>query len=240
MRLMALACLFLIHTTLLAGELRIASAANFYPTLSKIASTFSETGGDKITIIRGSTGKLYAQIIRGAPYDVFFSADSARADKLVEQGHSFNNSSQVYAIGQLALWSPQSKSAQQLEKLLHSGNFNKLAIANPKTAPYGLAALEALQAMGLYEKVKHKLVYGENIAQTLQFVESGAAELGFVARSHVNEQIFFAIDTQLHQPVTQKMLILKQTKQPALAKRFVEFLQTPEVTEMIKQDGYQL
>lgn len=146
----------------------------------------------------------------------------------------------MYAIGQLALWSPQSKSAQQLEKLLHSGNFNKLAIANPKTAPYGLAALEALQAMGLYEKVKHKLVYGENIAQTLQFVESGAAELGFVARSHVNEQIFFAIDTQLHQPVTQKMLILKQTKQPALAKRFVEFLQTPEVTEMIKQDGYQL
>jgi len=240
MRLLTLACLFLIHTTLLAAELRIASAANFYPTLSKIVQAFSVETGDEISIIRGSTGKLYAQIVRGAPYDVFFSADSARADKLVEQGYSFNNSSQVYAIGQLALWAPQAQSVQQLNALLHSGNFNKLSIANPKTAPYGQAAVEALQSMGLYEKVKHKLVYGENISQTLQFVESGAAELGFVARSHVNDQLFFAIDTQLHQPVTQKMLILKQTKQPALAQRFFEFLQTPAITEIIKQDGYQL
>lgn len=240
MRLLALACLLLIHTTLLAAELRIASAANFYPTLTKITAAFSAKTGDEITIIRGSTGKLYAQIIRGAPYDLFFSADSARADKLVEQGYSFNNTSEVYAIGQLALWSPQAESAQQLEKLLHSGTFNKLSIANPKTAPYGQAAVEALQAMGLYEKLKHKLVYGENISQALQFVESGAAELGFVARSHVNAQVFFAIGTQLYQPVTQKMLILKQSKQPALAQRFVEFLQTPAITEMIKQDGYQL
>lgn len=240
MRVLALACLFLIHTSLLGAELRIASAANFYPSLTKITQAFSEKTGDEITIIRGSTGKLYAQIIRGAPYDLFFSADSVRADKLVAQGHSFNNTSQVYAIGQLALWAPQAQSPQQLEALLHSGNFNKLSMANPKTAPYGQAALEALQAMGLYEKVKHKLVYGENISQTLQFVESGAAELGFVARAHVNEQVFFAIDTRLHQPVTQKMLILKQTKQPELAQRFVEFLQTPAITEMIKQDGYQL
>ncbi|HEY9200207.1 MAG TPA: molybdate ABC transporter substrate-binding protein [Gammaproteobacteria bacterium] len=240
MRVLALVCLFLIHSNLLGAELRIASAANFYPTLTKIAQAFSEKTGDEITIIRGSTGKLYAQIIRGAPYDLFFSADSARADKLVEQGHSLNNRSQIYAIGQLALWSPRAESPQQLNALLHSGKFNKLSIANPKTAPYGQAAKEALQAMGLYEKVKHKLVYGENISQTLQFVESGAAELGFVARSHVNNQVFFAIDTELHQPVTQKMLILKQTKQFALAQRFVEFLNTPQVIEMIKQDGYQL
>ena len=240
MRLLVLACLLMLHTSLAAAELRIASAANFYPTLTKIAETFSAESGDEISIIRGSTGKLYAQIIRGAPYDLFFSADSARADKLVAQGHSFNNTSQVYAIGQLALWSQQAQSPQQLEKLLHSGSFNKLSIANPKTAPYGQAAKEALQAMGLYEKVKHKLVYGENIAQTLQFVESGAAELGFVARSHVNDQVFFAIEQTMHQPVTQKMLILKQTKQPALAQRFVEFLQKPAIAEMIKQDGYQL
>ncbi len=240
MRLLALACLFLIHTSLLAAELRIATAANFYPTLTKIAEAFSAETGDEISIIRGSTGKLYAQITRGAPYDLFFSADSVRADKLVEQGHSLNNSSQVYAIGQLALWSPQAQNAQQLEALLHSGKFNKLSIANPKTAPYGQAAVEVLQAMRLYEKVKHKLVYGENISQTLQFVESGAAELGFVARSHVNDQVFFAIDTQLHKPVTQKMLVLKQSKQPELAQRFVEFLRMPQVIEMIKQDGYQL
>jgi molybdate transport system substrate-binding protein len=240
MRHLALICLFLIHTSLLAAELRIASAANFYPTLTKIATAFSAKTGDQITIIRGSTGKLYAQIVRGAPYDLFFSADSARADKLVQQGHSFNSSSRIYAIGQLALWSPQAQSSQQLEKLLHRGDFNKLSIANPKTAPYGQAAKQALQSMGLYEKVKNKLVYGENISQTLQFVGSGAAELGFVARSHVNEQVFFAIDTQLHQPVTQKMLILKQTTQPALAQRFVEFIQTPAIAEMIKQDGYQL
>ncbi len=240
MRLLVITCLFHIHTSLSGAELRIASAANFYPTLMKIADAFSAKTGDEITIIRGSTGKLYAQIIRGAPYDLFFSADSVRADKLVQQGHSFNNTSQIYAIGQLALWAPQAQSAQQLNALLHSGEFNKLSIANPKTAPYGQAALEALQSMGLYEKVKHKLVYGENISQTLQFVESGAAELGFVARSHVNDQVFFAIDTQLHQPVRQKMLILKQTKQPGLAQRFVEFLRMPQVIEMIKQDGYQL
>lgn len=240
MRLLAISCLFLIHSSLLAAELRIASAANFYPTLTKIVEAFNATGEDEITIIRGSTGKLYAQIIRGAPYDLFFSADSARADRLVQQGHSFNNSSQVYAIGQLVLWAPQAQNPQQLSTLLHSAEFNKLSIANPKTAPYGQAAKEALQSLGLYEKVKHKLVYGENISQALHFVESGAAELGFVARSHVNDQVFFAIDSQLHQPVTQKMLILKQTKQPVLAQRFVEFLRTPVVTEIIKQDGYQL
>lgn len=231
-------CLLLFVVNINAAEIRIATAANFYPTLNKIKQVFEEKTGHKVTIIRGSTGKLYAQIIHGAPYDLFLSADSKRADKLVKQGKSFDNQSGVYAIGQLALWRPDADSSQQLREQLISGDFNKLAIANPKTAPYGKAAVETLKEMELYEELKHKLVYGENISQTLQFVQSGAADIGFVAKSYVNNDMYWEIDTYRHSPLKQKFVILKQTKQPALTKEFMNFLQTPAMQNLIKSDGY--
>jgi len=230
--------LFLFSAIVEAAEIRIASASNFYPTLNKIKQSYEKNSEDKIKIIRGSTGKLYAQIMQGAPYDIFLSADSERADKLVVRGKSYDKKSYVYATGQLALWKADADSSQQLREQLYDGRFRKLAVANPKTAPYGRAAIEALQAMELYEKVKDRLVYGENISQTLQFVQSGAADLGFVARSYVIHDMYWQIDDYLHKPLEQKMLILKQTKQPDSAKKFIEYMQTDEVKKIISTSGY--
>lgn len=227
-----------------AAEIRIATAANFYPTLKKITQSFEEITLNKVMIIRGSTGKLYAQIVKGAPYDIFFSADSDRVDKLVRKGKSLEyetgKNSFVYAIGRLALWQADAESSQQLRELLITGNFNKLAIANPKIAPYGKASIEALKEMELYEEIKHKLVYGENISQTLQFVQSGAADLGLVARSYVNTDIHWEIDSYQHKPIKQKVVLLKQSKQIETAKEFLQYLQSPAIKKIISSDGYSL
>ena len=233
-----------INTVTNAAEIRIATAANFYPTLNRIKQSYEAITDNKVIIIRGSTGKLYAQIIQGAPYDIFFSADSARVDKLVKLGKSIdyekNKSSFVYATGQLALWRPDAESSQQLREILNQGDFNKLAIANPKTAPYGKASVEALKAMELYSEVKQKLVYGENISQAMQFVQSGAADIGFVARSYANNDIYWEIDHYLHQSIKQKVLILKQARDVETAKAFLQYMQSPAIKKLIINDGYGL
>ena len=227
-----------------AVELRIATAANFYPTLNKIKQNYEAITDNKIVIIRGSTGKLYAQIMRGAPYDVFFSADAKRVDELVKKAKAIEidggKKSFVYAKGKLALWHADADSSQQLREKLNSGDFNKLAIANPKTAPYGKASIEALQAMELYEEFKHKLVYGENISQTMQFVQSGAADIGLVARSYVINDIYWEIDSYLHKPIKQKVILLKQSKQIETAREFLQYIQSPAIKKLIKADGYDL
>ena len=239
MRLLIL-CLLLAPLWVRAAELRIATAANFYPTLLKLKQAFEPSSKDKITIVRGSSGKLYAQIMRGAPYDLFFSADEARADQLVRQGKSLDGKSRVYALGQLALWKADADSSLQLREQLESGQFDKLAIANPRTAPYGRAAIQALRALELYPAIKPKLVYGENVAQTLQFVQSGAADLGLVALALVNNDIYWQVEAYMHQPIKQKMLILKQSKQPQLAEKFSRFIQGPRARQIIAADGYLL
>ena len=225
-------------------EIRIATAANFYPTLKKIKKSYEAITGNKLTIVRGSTGKLYAQIVRGAPYDIFFSADSARADRLVEQGKSLElekgRHSLIYAEGRLVLWRADAVSSQELRQQLISENFAKLASANPRTAPYGKASVEALKAMELYEEIKHKLVYGENIAQTLQFVQSGAADLGLVARAYVKHDIYWEIDSYLHQPIKQKVILLKQSAEPEVAREFLQYIQSPAIKKLIIKDGYEL
>ena len=240
MRIVVLLCIYMFTLTAGAAELRVACAANFYPTLNKIRLEFERNSEHKIIIIRGSTGKLYAQIQHGAPYDLFLSADSERADKLVDQGKSADNKSRVYATGQLVLWRPGVKNAQQIIDRLRSGEFNKLAIANPKTAPYGKAAVETLKSLKLYAAVKHKLVYGENISQTLQFVQSGAADLGFVARSHVIDEVFWSVGADLYSNLDQKMVLLRQSKQPQLANQFIQFMQSPQIKTIIQADGYLL
>ena len=223
-------------------ELRVATAANFYPTLLKIKRSFEDITNHKLTIIRGSSGKLYAQIMQGAPYDIFFSADTARPDKLIKQGKTQDidkeNTSLIYALGRLVLWRPDADSSQQLREQLTNGDFKKLAIANPKTAPYGKASIQALKAMELYETVKPKLVYGENISQTLQFVQAGAADLGLVARSYVMHDIHWEIDSYLHKPVSQKVVILKQTRHLDIAREFLQFMQSPAIQKIITMDGY--
>jgi len=223
-----------------SAELNVASAANFYPTLKKIKAEFEKVTEHKIIIIRGSTGKLYAQIMHGAPFDVFLSADSARADKIVANNKSLDGNSEIYAIGQLALWAKDAESSQSIKEKLIEGKFDKLAIANPKTAPYGKAAIQTLKEMELYELVKKKLIYGENISQTLQFVESGGAGIGFVARSHVHDDIYWEVDDYRHSAINQKMVILKQSRKIEVAKQFFDFMKSSSIQNIIVSDGYKV
>ena len=221
-----------------ADNLRIAVAANFYPTLKLIKQRFEQEQPNTLTIIRGSTGKLYAQIKHGAPYDVFLAADIRRPKILEDEKLIVENSRFTYAIGQLALWSKNNR--RNIFYMLESNHFNKLAIANPKTAPYGQAAIDVLKFFNLYEMAKDKLVYGENIAQAFQFTQSGSADLGFVALSnvkHLADDIWVA-PANSHIKLEQQMVVLKSSKKPALGMQFLMFMQRDDIQDLIHQQGY--
>ncbi len=221
-----------------ADTLRLAVAANFYPTLKLIKQQFEKEYPHTLTIIRGSTGKLYAQIKHGAPYDVFLAADIKRPEKLEDEKLSVENTRFTYAIGRLALWSNNNK--QNIFSMLESNHFNKLAIANPKTAPYGQAAIDVLKFFNLYEMSKDKLVYGENIAQAFQFVQSGSADLGFVALSNVKQLAddIWVAPADAHIKLEQQMVVLKSSKKQALAMKFAQFMQRDDIQALIHQQGY--
>jgi len=222
-----------------ADNLTVAVASNFYPTLALIKTRFEQKQSHSLTLIRGSTGKLYAQIIHGAPYDVFLAADAQRPEKLEQAGMTDANSRVTYAMGALALWRPRS-SARQIEQLFNSNQFNRFAIANPKIAPYGAAALQWLEQMGRLQELRTKLVYGENIAQTFQFVELGSAELGLVALSQVlATSAYMVIDSSLHQPLEQQMVVVKSTQKKLLALQFQQYLQSDPIRQLIRKQGYQ-
>ena len=173
-----------------ADEIKIAVSSNFYPTMKEIIKQFELDAIDsfvetKIILIPGSSGKHYAQIINGAPFDLFFSADTLRPAQL-EQKEVFNNSSRfTYALGKLVLWSPNNSFIDSEGQILYDNDFRFLAIANPKISPYGLAAKETLVSMKLWQDMNQKLVRGENIAQTFQFVSSRNSEIGFVSFSQI-------------------------------------------------------
>ena len=169
-----------------AEDVRIAVATNFLATLNEIATTFEKDTGHSAVVSSGSSGKLYAQIIHGAPFDVFLSADSKRPKLLEDDGLAVTGSRFTYAVGRLTLWSSDPDMIKGNGKdVLTNNRFTRLAIANPKTAPYGVAAKSTLQALGLWDYLYDRLVQGENIGQTFQFVYSKNAEIGFVALSQV-------------------------------------------------------
>ena len=217
--------LLLYSSHLSADNLRIAVASNFYTTLNTIKTLFEEKHSVKIDLIKGSTGKLFAQIKHGAPYDIFLAADTRRPERLEKSGFAENNSRYTYAIGQLAFWSK---------------NYSKIAIANPKTAPYGYAALETLTRLDLYKNIKSKLVYGENISQTFQFVESGSAEYGFIALSQIinKSSDYSIVPIALYSPIEQQLVLLKSSKNKNLAKKFIHFMQQDSTKKLIISQGY--
>lgn len=221
-----------------ADQIRIAVAANFYSTLSLIKKEFEKDFDDELIIIKGSTGKLYAQIKHGAPYDVFMAADVKRPQLLEQQGLTEEHSRNTYAKGQLVLWSPNYQ--DKVLSILMNGQFKKLAMANPKIAPYGYAANEVITALKLKAITKNKTVFGENIAQAFQFVQSGSADLGFVALSYVkpNTDKYWQVPAKLYSSLQQQVVILKRSKNKKLAKKFTEFLKTQKVINIIKQQGY--
>ena len=168
-----------------AVEVQVAVAANFAPPLEKIATGFAAATGHTLKVAVGATGKFHAQIVAGAPFEVLIAADDETPKKLIADGHAVASSNFTYAIGRLVLWSPQPGFVDEQGAVLGSGRFAHLAIANPKVAPYGAAAMQVMQARGLAEALAPKLVTGQSIGQAFQFVSTGNAELGFVALSQV-------------------------------------------------------
>lgn len=226
-----------------AGEVRVAVAANFVTTLRDIASEFTAATGHKVVIASASTGKHYAQIRNGAAFDVFLAADVERPRRLESEGHGVAGGRFDYAIGRLVLWVPDTGHIADPRVLLAAADMKRLAIANPRLAPYGVAAREVLEAWGLWERLQSRLVRGENIAQAFQFVATGNAPAGLVALSQVvvfkgvSADSYRLIDSELHAPIRQQGLLLRRT--PA-AEAFVDYLRGEAAGARIEAAGYEL
>lgn len=212
--------------------------------MKKIAVRFQKETAHQVNLSFGSSGKFFAQISNDAPYDIFFSADQQKPKALESSKLSVPDSRFTYAIGSLALWSADSNLIDNKGEILKSENFNKLAIANPKLAPYGVAAIQALKKLKLYKPLSSKLVQGENIAQTYQFVATGNAQLGLVALSQIMQKAevikgsAWPIPASMHKPIRQDALLLKQAKDKPAAKRFLKFFQKQAIKEIISSYGY--
>ena len=245
-----IAALIFFHILLLnasALEVRIAVAANFKSTLQEIALHFERMSGHTTLISSGSSGKFFAQIKHGAPFDVFFSADVTRPQLIEEEGLAVADSRFTYALGRLTLWSHDPNILKDDgPTVLALNRFEHLAIANPKTAPYGMAAQETLTNLGLWTRVKDRVVQGENIGQTFHFVYSNNAQLGFVARAQVLDPKIngsgsrWDVPDTLHEPLRQQAVLLTHGKDNEAAKAFLDYVKGPEAQIIIKRFGYGL
>ncbi len=224
-----------------ADEIHVAVASNFANALKIIAREFETATGHRVIVSIGATGKHYAQIRHGAPFDIFFAADSRRPQLLEAEGIALPGSRFTYAIGKLVLWSPKPGYVDTQGEILQTGEFQHLAIANPRLAPYGKAAQEVLQAQGLWETLKERAVRGENIGQAFQFVKSGNAELGFVAWSQVRRPgqpaagSWWDVPTSLYTTIEQQAVLLEDS--PA-TQAFVTFINSEAARAIIRQSGY--
>ncbi|MYA07240.1 MAG: molybdate ABC transporter substrate-binding protein [Holophagales bacterium] len=225
-----------------AGEVTVAVAANAAEAVEALAADFEQRTGHRVTVTVGSTGKLYAQILHGAPFDVFLAADQERPRLLVEQGLAVEDSRRTYAIGQLVLWSSD-PTIEATPETLRTGSFRRLAIANPDLAPYGAAARNVLRELGLWESLRSKIVVGENVGQSFTMAASGNAELGLVALSSVisprngREGSYWEIPEHLHRPIRQDAVLLGRAGNTA-ARAFHLFLSSPKALATIESFGF--
>ncbi|MBR9872088.1 MAG: molybdate ABC transporter substrate-binding protein [Gammaproteobacteria bacterium] len=236
------ACLFLAAGQARAEQATVAVAANFTGTMTKLISLFEQQTGHQVQASYGSTGKLYAQIRHGAPYDVFLAADAERPRLLAEHSVAVAGSQFPYAEGRLVLWSRNPDLFRDGLQYLQ-GEPERLAIGNPKTAPYGIAAIEVLENLGLADSLKPKLVSGDSIAQTFQFVATGNAHAGFVAQAQVrawkgNKDSAWLVPKTLHQPLSQHAILLNRGANNAAAQAWLEFLKGAKAQAIIREDGY--
>ena len=233
--------LLLVPAASMADEIRIAVASNFVGAMKVLASEFESNTEHRVILIPGSTGKHYAQIVHGAPFDLFFSADSKRSELLELQGLIEPNSRFTYATGKLVLWSALERMIDSEGAIIAGGNFRYLAIANPKLAPYGKAAEEVIRVKGAWGAIQGKLVRGENIAQTYQFVFSGNAELGFVSYSQIItpgraiKGSHWVVPENLYSPIEQQAVLLKNNE---AARAFLTYVKSDEALETIQSFGY--
>lgn len=227
----------------LAGQAHIAVASNFAAPMKQLAAQFEQATGHTLTLSTGATGKFYAQIKNGAPFDMLLAADEATPARLMREGDAVTV--QTYAIGRLVLWSDRPGYIDGSDAVLRQNRFQRLAIANPRLAPYGAAAIEVLTRLKLIDAVQNKFVIGENIAQTYQFVASGNAELGFVALSQVMQDGKLAsgsvwrVPATLHAPIRQDAALLKRGAHNEAARALFDYLNTPAALAIIRRYGYE-
>lgn len=234
------------YSSVRAENTTVAVASNFSTPMKAIIDVFQYKTGHSVDVIIGSSGKIYSQIINGAPFDVFLSADSHKPEKLESAGFTVSGSRFIYASGRLMLWSASENHVRNNDDLLKSARFKKIAIANPRHAPYGVAAKQVLTKYGLWPSIERSTVMGENISQTYQFVFSGNVELGFVALSQVslNGQLKsgsgWIIPSDFHQPIHQQAVLLRRAKGNAAAKQLLGFLKSDSARKIMQSYGYRM
>ncbi|WP_165671591.1 molybdate ABC transporter substrate-binding protein [Metapseudomonas otitidis] len=230
----------------LAQDVQVAVAANFTAPIQAIAKDFQQDTGHKLVIATGATGQFYAQIHNGAPFEVFLSADDSTPAKLEQEGATVLGSRFTYAIGTLALWSAKPGYVDAQGEVLKKNDYQHLSIANPKAAPYGLAATQVLEKLGLTAQLKGRLVEGQNITQAHQFIATGNAELGFVALSQIYKDgrvtggSAWIVPAALHDPIKQDAVILAKGKDNPAAQALVDYLKGEKAAAVIKSYGYQI
>jgi molybdate transport system substrate-binding protein len=225
-----------------AAETQVAVAANFTEPAKEIATAFKAATGHTATLSFGSSGQFYAQLAHGAPYEIFLSADADRPKKAEQDGLGVVGTRFTYAIGRLVLYSKTAGLAGADGKVLSGSGFQKLSIADPAAAPYGVAAVETLKKLGVYDQVKPKIVMGTSITQAYQFVDTGAAELGFVAYSQVinaSGGSRWLVPASFHSPIDQQAILLYTGQNNPAAKAFMAFLKSPAAVTIIKKYGYE-
>jgi molybdate transport system substrate-binding protein len=247
MKMISIALVSLLFSTFAAAEeLLVAAAADLQFAFQEIAARFEKETGNKVNVSYGSSGNFFNLIQNGAPYDLFFSADIDYPRKLEAAGRTVPGSLYEYASGKLVLWTPRNSPldlSRGLEVLVDP-RIKKIAIANPLHAPYGRAALSAMQSAGLYDRLKEKLVTGENISQTAEFVQTGNADIGFVALSLAlsptmkSKGKFVEVPTTAYPPIRQAVVVLKSSKHQALARQFVDYVMQPQSSEILRQYGF--
>ena len=240
------AMIFTLNSPIQPSEVQVAVAANFTAPMQAIAQSFEHHSGHQVVAAYGATGQLYAQIQHGAPFDVFLSADASTPAKLEAQGQGVRGSRFTYATGRLVLWSATPGYLDGSDAALKAMRYRHLAIADAKTAPYGLAATQVLAKFGLTEAVQGKLVTGQSIGKALHFIATGNAELGFVAMSQVYQEgvlksgSAWLVPAALHAPIRQDALLLKKGADNPAAAAFLQYLKGEQAAQIIQSYGYQL
>ncbi len=224
-----------------ATEIRVATASNFRNAMSELVMEFEHETGQRVVAVYGSTGKHYAQIVNGAPFDAFFAADTGRPEQLEKDGYALPGSRFTYAIGKLVLWSPRPGYVDAKGDVLKQAEFRHLAMASPRLAPYGAAARQVLESLGLWLDLGPQLVIGENIGQALLFVQSGNAELGFVAWSQLVSETslvqgsLWQVPEHLYRPIEQQAVLLNDHQ---VSRTFMSFIRGAAAARIIQAHGY--
>jgi len=236
----------LVSAPVYSGEINVAVASNFAAPMERIVALFQKESGYTVKISLGSSGKLYSQIKSGSPFDLLLSADETIPKRLIQDGQAIGSSRFVYALGKMVLWSPQPGFVDVRGAVLNKGNFTKLAIADPKFSPYGLAAKETLEKLVMWNAMQEKLIKGENVTQTYQLAASENADLAFISLSQVMRDgkiadgSWWLVPSEMHNPIRQSAVMLAGAKDKIAAQAFLDFLKSNKAIAIIRNFGYEL